>query len=720
MSTESIPVLALIEHREFVRELARRLLGDEHAAEDVVQDASMRALRGGAGSVVSPRAWFARLVARRASNERRERSRRTAREAAVARDEAVESASPVDLAEKLEVESRVVRAVLALREPYRAVVLGRYYEGLSTKELAARQGVTDSSVRSQEARALELLRRELDERFDGGRKAWSAALIGVVDPPQATAALASGAAWLGVIIACVGVGVWMLDAALEPRSHGRAPIELASTIDARGIGAGSQPEGELQQEPRDVRANVPAKDEFANVGPSLDELTAMPMPNLLQLGLQLQRELRHRMLTPDPALAAAALPANADASYGSCRLLERELYGQWSPNETLLGIGEGGSSYSFTARSHEWTDGAQIQFMAGELGVGGHGACIALGDVALGDVPARAQDAPPSWSAALRERWELVWQPAQAPDGGAAPEWSKRMRDAGLNRAEAKAVVGSTFLLRDLQEHRHDVVVAVRVVALGEESVDLAWRVLEQRPMAGIQGVWGARRNPLEMFATEPPAWIEALELRALRAVFDRVRVVGEGRLLAVPPEIAASAPANGGCLRLLDGATLGVLISSRGAGSGYAFARRAHDDRRGTDLTLENGTLQAGRWGDCAGILLDLGPVGLDAIDRDAPVAPRAFTPRERELWDSIWNLRSSDDSRSHKRALDRDALKRLWELQGHHATVAPGHAYLLRSVFPESHDLTLVLRVESADVHGVTLAWKILRELPAGERPR
>ena len=79
----------LLEHAEFLHRLARRLVRDEHRAEDLVQDAQLAALAGGPRDRNALRAWFAGVMRHLSSNARRSQVRSVARERAAARAEAV-------------------------------------------------------------------------------------------------------------------------------------------------------------------------------------------------------------------------------------------------------------------------------------------------------------------------------------------------------------------------------------------------------------------------------------------------------------------------------------------------------------------------------------------------------------------------------------------------------------------------------------------------------
>ncbi len=69
----------------------------------------------------------------------------------------------------------VVDAVLALDEPYRSVVLARYFRGWDPNRIARESAIPIATVKSRLQRALSLLREKLD-RTHGGRANWALAL----------------------------------------------------------------------------------------------------------------------------------------------------------------------------------------------------------------------------------------------------------------------------------------------------------------------------------------------------------------------------------------------------------------------------------------------------------------------------------------------------------------------------------------------------------------
>src|SRR4029077_6361026 len=86
--------------------------------------------------------------------------------------------------------ARVVGAVLALDEPYRAVVLLRFFEHLPPRAVARRLQVPVETARTRLKRALAQLRARLDRHSRGDRAAWCALLLpyaGKAAPLAATA-----------------------------------------------------------------------------------------------------------------------------------------------------------------------------------------------------------------------------------------------------------------------------------------------------------------------------------------------------------------------------------------------------------------------------------------------------------------------------------------------------------------------------------------------------
>ena len=68
----------------------------------------------------------------------------------------------------------MIEAVQGLDEPYRAVVVHRFFDALTVAEIAALGGDPEDTVRTRIRRALARLRERLDETHGGDRRAWTA------------------------------------------------------------------------------------------------------------------------------------------------------------------------------------------------------------------------------------------------------------------------------------------------------------------------------------------------------------------------------------------------------------------------------------------------------------------------------------------------------------------------------------------------------------------
>ncbi|MBK7875843.1 MAG: sigma-70 family RNA polymerase sigma factor [Planctomycetes bacterium] len=162
---------SLVAHAGGLRALAYQLVGDAHAAEDVLQDTFVRVLSkpSAARAPAGAAAWLRTIVRGLALNHRRGAAHRSAREAEHARasrtDERGERVP--DAVARGEALERVVAAVLALDEPYKTVVLLRYFEGLSPAEIAARTDAPLATVASRLQRAHQTLRARLEQRRGG-------------------------------------------------------------------------------------------------------------------------------------------------------------------------------------------------------------------------------------------------------------------------------------------------------------------------------------------------------------------------------------------------------------------------------------------------------------------------------------------------------------------------------------------------------------------------
>ncbi len=163
----------LLAHSEWVRGLARRLVLDDATTDDIVQEVWAAALTE--RSVPrAPRAWLARVVRNLVGTSQRGARNRVSRENQASRVEALPSVEEV--ASRAELERGLIERVHGLAEEQRNVVLLRFFEGMAPREIAQTLGVPVATVHSRTARALGILRGQLDREF-GDRQFWNLALV---------------------------------------------------------------------------------------------------------------------------------------------------------------------------------------------------------------------------------------------------------------------------------------------------------------------------------------------------------------------------------------------------------------------------------------------------------------------------------------------------------------------------------------------------------------
>ena len=168
---------------ELVREsgwmdaLAFALVGQADLAEDIRQEALIIALQNDT-KVPPSRAWLSGVIRNLALTVRRKTQSRQHRERQAAAGEQVESAAAA--AAKVEQQQRLAQLVLGLREPYRTVVLLRFYDGLPQREIVRRLGRPSATINNQIYRGLALLREQLDREHGGDRRSWMLVLAPLV------------------------------------------------------------------------------------------------------------------------------------------------------------------------------------------------------------------------------------------------------------------------------------------------------------------------------------------------------------------------------------------------------------------------------------------------------------------------------------------------------------------------------------------------------------
>jgi len=252
----------LLAHSDWLARLARRLVADAAAADDLVQDTWVAALCRPPDAERPARPWLSSVIRRLAALRARRQGVCSGH-----RPDPGDPAPPADEAlARVEQERALAGHVLALEEPYRSAVLLRYYRGMSAAQIARELGVPAATVRTHLKRGLERLRARLERTTDGGARAWTAALAPLCrhEMPVAGSLLVGGGLMLKLpvlagLVAVVLVASWRLGRdpaqleSIEPESvavveaahEGLAPTEPAAGGSLRdaprrpGIGAGT-------------------------------------------------------------------------------------------------------------------------------------------------------------------------------------------------------------------------------------------------------------------------------------------------------------------------------------------------------------------------------------------------------------------------------------------------------------------------------------------------
>ena len=140
------------------------LLGDHHDAEDVTERTFVAALAGIDGfhdEGATFRAWLFRIAHNQLANALRARGRHRATPLEFA-PEPIGSADPLHELTRDEEARRVRRALAALPEDRRQVLVLRFVDGLTAREIGEVLGRSEGAVRVLQHRAL----RDLSERLD--------------------------------------------------------------------------------------------------------------------------------------------------------------------------------------------------------------------------------------------------------------------------------------------------------------------------------------------------------------------------------------------------------------------------------------------------------------------------------------------------------------------------------------------------------------------------
>ena len=188
MNTPHLSIDELLRDRAWIVQIARALVRDNDAADEVVQDVwvstlkrpphrleSARGLENARGRG-NARAWFARVARNRVRDRHRSSMRRKRREAIAAARPHEPEPTPDELVDRARLQGMVARAVAELGEPYRRTILLRYFRNQSVVDIAALEDVPQATVRTRLRRGHAQLRSRLTSWTGGNELSWRAGL----------------------------------------------------------------------------------------------------------------------------------------------------------------------------------------------------------------------------------------------------------------------------------------------------------------------------------------------------------------------------------------------------------------------------------------------------------------------------------------------------------------------------------------------------------------
>lgn len=694
--SEALPpsIQAIRDNDAFVRRLARSLMRDPAAADDLAQDTWITALRQDERPVASLRAWLAGVMRNRARDLSREAARRARREAASARSE-IDHGERAAL-DRIDTQKRVLDALVELPEAQRTAIVLHHLDGLTCEEIARKRGVAASTVRAQVSRGLDALRAKLDREF-GERAAWSAALVALLDQGQRASAPISAGVLASALVALAGLGALAYVTARPSGTSSPAAVtgderiapEVASSTPVTLDDLRLAPIAGVQDDAREDASMWAAK-------PDREALEAASIDDLLVLGKVLQRAVADRLLAvPDDQRAAAGcFTKEPDSGVG--RVLDFTKHGNLPGRRERSGENGFGSTLSFVDGSNDPRRDATLEFGRGTFsGPAGSAELVPIGYQNMALFPDAASDAPPA--GVTQDAWTFAWS-----DVGDRGTFHERAKEAGFTR-EVDAFAGGAWLMRIHAPGRFDLLAVFASLGADENGHSIGWRVLRRWP------VNGAIVDRVEPSVAAVPEWASSAELDELHAMQDELSEVCEPLLLSLPADTHRDGAGLVDCevARLLDAPRFGPLLSRAGLGSSLSFATDARSLDLDADVSLRHGWLHASGTGPDANLLVDCGDVPLASIGGLGGEPPETLGAREAELW----KLQRGPMAVDRREA---EALAASFRSYGgervDRASALRGHSYSLRAVHVAQRDLLAAFRLERRDAHGWFVSWRLL----------
>ena len=217
---------ALLAEADWLRGLAIGLIRNRADADDLVQETWAATLRSPPEPGRPPRPWLGQVVRNVLRMDLRGSARRRTREQQAAPLITEEPADPAVLLERLELQRMIAGLVKELEEPFRTVLVLRFFEGRLPADIARAQGLNAGTIRWRIHEGLERLRLLLDREHGGRREGWRSLLLPLAGPvPTGTARGGSVSTPIAAAkLAALGLGAaGVLGLVL---AQGRAPAPL--------------------------------------------------------------------------------------------------------------------------------------------------------------------------------------------------------------------------------------------------------------------------------------------------------------------------------------------------------------------------------------------------------------------------------------------------------------------------------------------------------------
>lgn len=211
--------------------LARTLTGNGADADDLVQETWMTARTSPPPHGGLNRSWLRAVLRRFHLQSLRSESRRVRRARSAARHEAMPDTA--ELVERAELQRTLAECLLSLEDPYRTTLMLVAFEGLTTAQIAERDGVSVGVVRHRVRKAREAMRAKLMASRGEDWSQWCAVLLPFARlplPGEAAAGHASASSISAAASARTGA-LSMTFKLLVPLSTVLVLITLAAILD---------------------------------------------------------------------------------------------------------------------------------------------------------------------------------------------------------------------------------------------------------------------------------------------------------------------------------------------------------------------------------------------------------------------------------------------------------------------------------------------------------